>query len=215
MGEDVLDRNFKNNRMKNSNRQIILVMAFFIGGFAQTLSAQSTYSISNSKASDMKLSGTSSMHAWDMNASTFTSEAIFDFKNGDDQQLTGINSLNFSLPVSNLKSDKNALDKNAWKALKTNQHKNIDYHLISAKVSPAKDKQVLLKTSGNLTIAGVTREVQMDVYCIVNKDATITCSGSEKLNMTDYNVKPPSFMFGAMTTGDAVTLDFNVVYKNM
>jgi len=55
----------------------------------------------------------------------------------------------------------------------------------------------------------------MDVYCIVNKDATITCSGSEKLNMTDYNVKPPSFMFGAMTTGDAVTLDFNVVYKNM
>jgi len=71
-----------------------------------------------------------------------------------------------------------------------------------------------MKTSGNLTIAGVTREVEMDVYCIVNNDATITCSGSEKLNVTDYNVKPPSFMFGAMTTGDADALDFNVVYRN-
>jgi len=32
--------------------------------------------------------------------------------------------------------------------------------------------------------------------------------------MTDYNVKPPSFMFGAMKTGNTVTLDFTVVYKN-
>ncbi len=69
------------------------------------------------------------------------------------------------------------------------------------------------QTQGKLTIAGVTREIAMDVYCTVNKDATITCVGSDKLNMTDYQVKPPTFLLGAMTTGDAITLDFTVVYK--
>jgi hypothetical protein len=31
--------------------------------------------------------------------------------------------------------------------------------------------------------------------------------------MTDYNVEPPKFMFGAMSTGDAVELHFSVVYN--
>jgi hypothetical protein len=53
----------------------------------------------------------------------------------------------------------------------------------------------------------------MDVYCVMNKDSTITCTGSDKLKMSDYQVKPPTFMMGAMRTGDAITLDFTMVYK--
>ena len=30
--------------------------------------------------------------------------------------------------------------------------------------------------------------------------------------MSDYQMKPPSFMLGAMKTGDAITLDFVLVY---
>jgi hypothetical protein len=54
----------------------------------------------------------------------------------------------------------------------------------------------------------------MDVHCTVNSDKTITCTGSGKMNMTDYNVAPPTFMSGAMKTGDAITLAFTMVYKN-
>ena len=54
----------------------------------------------------------------------------------------------------------------------------------------------------------------MDVYCTVNKDESITCTGTNKMNMTDYNVKPPTFMAGAMKTGDAITLGlYNGVQK--
>jgi len=162
----------------------------------------------------MKLSGTSSFHDWDMNAHAFTGKAEFDFKNGDDQILIGLNSLTFSLPVTNLKSDKKGLDKNAYKALHTDKHKNIMYTLVTANVSQAKEHKFLIKTTGNLSISGVTREVAMDVYCVVNKDASINCSGTEGLKMSDYNVEPPSFMLGAMKTGDAITLDFTMVYTN-
>lgn len=176
--------------------------------------AQLNYTINASKANDMKLSGTSSLHDWDMTAHTFTGEAQFSFEKGNNKQLTSINSLSFSLPVKNLKSDNKGLDKNAYKALKTETHKNINYKLISAEVMPEKDSKFLIKTNGNLTIAGVTKEVLMDVYCIVNKDETISCSGSDKLKMSDFQVKPPSFMMGAMKTGNDITLDFTLVYKN-
>ena len=45
------------------------------------------------------------------------------------------------------------------------------------------------------------------------EDSTITCTGTYNLTMTDYGVEPPSFMFGAMKTGDALTFEYNVVYK--
>jgi polyisoprenoid-binding protein YceI len=75
-----------------------------------------------------------------------------------------------------------------------------------------KKEGYLFQSYGKLTIAGVTRDIKMDVHSIINPDGTVTCKGSYKLNMTDYNVEPPSFMFGAMTTGDALTLNFEVIY---
>jgi polyisoprenoid-binding protein YceI len=149
-----------------------------------------------------------------MSAHTFTGKADFDFKKGDDKILVGLNSLTFSLPVTNLKSDKKGLDKNAYKALNTDKHKSIMYKLVSAKVSPQKEHIFLIETTGNLTISGVTREMAMDVYCVVNKDASINCSGTESLKMSDYKVEPPSFMWGAMKTGDTITLGFTMVYTH-
>jgi polyisoprenoid-binding protein YceI len=196
--------------MKISIQQVWLIVIIFISGFNQHLYSQEVYKINESKDINMKLSGTSTLHKWTMNAKTFNGEASFGFTN---HLLSKISSLNFSLAVQDLKSGEKGLDKNAYKALKTNQYKDILYTLTSAKVTPEKDKRYLVTTTGKLSIAGVTNDVSMDVYCVVNQDNSITCTGSDKLKMTDYQVKPPSFMLGAMKTGDAITLDFTLVYK--
>ncbi len=193
------------------NILLLLVCTSFAG--SQVLCAQPNYKIENTKESDMKLSGTSTLHDWMMRTSTFASQAKFEFEVGNDDQLTALKSLTFSLAVRNLKSDSRALDKNAYKALKADHHTDITYQLISATVADSKEKSYLIKTQGNLQVAGVTKEVSIDVHCVVNKDASITCNGSNKLKMTDYQVKPPSFMLGAMKTGDALMLDFKLVYK--
>ena len=196
--------------MKNKFKHIPLIMAVFIIGISNMAHAQTLYKIVDSKDIDMKLSGTSTLHKWTMNAETFTGDAQFDLKGNS---ISAIKSLNFSLAVLDLKSGEKGLDKNAYKALKTGEYKDIVYKLLSATILPEKDHKYLIKTRGNLTIAGVTNEVTMDVYCVVNGDATITCNGSDKLKMTDYQVKPPTFMLGAMKTGDDITLDFTLVYK--
>jgi len=195
------------------NFKQVLVIAISILGFSSILHAQATYKINDSKDIDMKLSGTSTLHKWAMDAKNFSGQAQFGFNSGNASQLNSLKSLTFSLVVQDLKSGDKGLDKNAYKALKTGQYKDIDYKLSSATVSPGKGNKYLLKTKGDLTIAGVTKEVDMDVYCVVNPDATVTCTGSDKLVMTNYKVKPPTFMLGAMKTGDAITLNFTLVYK--
>lgn len=154
------------------------------------LYSQSVYKITDSKDIDMKLSGTSTLHNWAMNAQTFTGEAQFGFKSGSGDELTSLKSLSFNLNVTDLKSGEKGLDKNAYKALKTDQYKDILYKLGSATVMPVKDGKYLIKTKGKLSIAGVTKDVAMDVYAVINKDGSITCKGSDKLLMTDYQVKP-------------------------
>jgi len=44
----------------------------------------------------------------------------------------------------------------------------------------------------------------------VNADNTITVSGEKKLAMTDYEMKPPSFMMGTVKTGNDVVLKYNI-----
>jgi len=198
---------------KNRCAVTIFLMAISLYS-AHTLMAQSsTYTISSSKVNAMKLSGTSTLHDWEMNTGSFSGGAQFVVGDGEAQAIDALSALTFTLPVRNLESDKNGLDKNAYKALKANKYENIVYKLASAKVIPDKAGNHLVKTNGNLTVAGVMREVSMDVHCYINKDASIRCSGSEKLKMTDYGVEPPTFLLGAMTTGDAITLDFTLVFK--
>ena len=105
------------------------------------------------------------------------------------------------------------MDDNAYKALNSEEYKEIVFKLIYAKVSTTNNNKYLVKTVGNLIIAGVTQKVTMDVYCVINSNGTITSSGTYKLKMTDYNVKPPSFMLGVMKTGDDITLNFSMTYE--
>ena len=199
--------------MKKNIRQRTAAIAFFIIGAISSTQAQPTYKIQETKDIDMKLSGTSTLHNWVMNAQNTTGVAQFGFKGTGNAELNTLTSLTFSLLVTDLKSGEKGLDKNAYKALKADQYKNIDYKLTSAVIMPQSEGKYLIKTKGKLTIAGVTKETDMDVYAVVNKNGSITCTGSDKLNMTDYSIKPPKFMLGAMKTGDAITLNYTLLYQ--
>src|ERR1700710_2605369 len=106
---------------------------------AVSLSAQPVYKILATKDINMKLSGTSTLHNWVMNTQIFTGEAQFVFNADNGDQLKSIKSLSFNLIVTDLKSGEKGLDKNAYKALKTDQYKGILYKLTSATVMPEQD----------------------------------------------------------------------------
>lgn len=172
--------------------------------FAVETQAQTSYKITN--GSQIKVLGTSNLHDWNMTASTFTLEGIFKVR---DREVLDIKSLSFSLPVSNLKSKDDLMDTRAYKTLKAAEFNKISFKLNDAALMP----QHKLKATGSLTIGGVTNEVVIMSTYVVNSDDTITLKGSKAIKMSDHKIKVPSFMMGALKTGNDVTIEFILKLK--
>ena len=153
------------------------------------------------------INGTSTLHDWDMKSSKGTADVNFEFA-GD--KLTGISGLNFNMPAESLKSEHSMMDKNAYKALKTDDNKNISFVQTSATVSPIDATTYQLKLMGKLTIAGTTKVTDLVATAKYNAtDKSFVVSGTKKFKMSEFGVKPPTVMMGTIKTGDPLTVTFN------
>jgi polyisoprenoid-binding protein YceI len=86
--------------------------------------------------------------------------------------------------------------------------------MTSATVAPTQGNNYQIKAYGKLQIAGVTKDVMLLANAVQNSDKTINCSGTEKLKMSDYGIKPPTFMLGALKVADEVNINFNLKFKD-
>ena len=153
------------------------------------------------------ITGTSTLHDWEMKSNKGHVELSFGF--GSNGKLIGLSGLKFSMEAESLKSDKTMMDNNAYKALKTASAKNIVFVLSSSNISQQNETTYQIKATGKLTIAGTTRETDVVANVKYNpSDRSYTITGTKKLKMTDYNVKPPSFMLGTVKTGDEISISF-------
>jgi polyisoprenoid-binding protein YceI len=67
-----------------------------------------------------------------------------------------------------------------------------------------------LKAIGMLQIAGVEREVALDLKTQRN-ESSFTVKGEVELLMTDYGITPPKAMLGMLKTDPKVTVTFETV----
>jgi polyisoprenoid-binding protein YceI len=119
----------------------------------------------------------------------------------------------FSFPIHSLKSGESGMDSKAYGAMKAKTGGNIVFTASHSTIAPGAGNQFSVKSSGNLTIAGITKPVVLTAACNLAADGSITCTGTDKLLMTDYQIKPPTYMLGALKTGNALTIDFTMVVR--
>ena len=177
-----------------------LGLILFMGAFAQV-------KYTNRNNASLTVSGTSTLHDWDMKSAQGNCEATITLNAAG--ALTALNSLSFSTNTAELKSGKGAMDKNAYKALKTDKNPTITYVAATSTVSLISGTDYLVKTVGKLTIAGTTLDAEVSANCKVHPDKTVTVMGSKKLSMKEFGMVPPSFMMGTIKTGNDVTLKFD------
>jgi hypothetical protein len=180
---------------------LALVLMFTMGAFAQV-----KYSSKNGL--NLVVSGTSTLHDWDMKSSQGSFDASFTFNATG--AVTGITGLSFTTPASALKSGKDAMDKNAYKALKTDKNPNISFTASSATVTSVNATDFTVKAVGKLTIAGAPLDAEIVATGKLNADKTITVTGAKNISMKDFGMTPPSFMMGTIKTGNDVTLKFDL-----
>ena len=197
--------------MKNNIKQILILTMAGIIGFSSLLKAQTSYKLASNPDVSIKVLGSSNVHDWVMTSNTMDSQGEFTFEGA---ALSALHSFRFSLAFTSLKSEHTTMDNRTYKSVNAKKYPTISYKLTSAHVSTTEKNKYLVKTKGELTISGVTQPITMDVTALVNADNTITCTGSEKIKLTDYGIKPPSFMLGAMKVANDLTIQFNLIYKN-
>ena len=184
---------------------VILLLAF-----SGPLRAQDVYRAADP---DIKVSGTSNLHNWSMEVKDLSSSAKFTFGPATGNLPQSLTSFEFTIPVHNLKSGESSMDSRAYTAMKADKFATITYVSASSVIVPGQNGQFQIRSTGNLTIAGVTQSVVVTANCHANPDGSIACSGSQKVKMTDYQIKPPSFMLGALKTGDALTINFSLTLQ--
>jgi len=167
------------------------------------------YRLSQSHDVVMNLAGTTPVRNWCMTAHGLSGEAIMLVH---EDRLADITSLRFSLPVHNLKGDGDGMDRDCYTALKAEKYPTIDFELLSTAIESYANNSYLVRARGNLSVAGVTREVTLFMHGILDRNSTIRFTGSEELKMSDYHVERPSLLLGLIHAGDAMTLTYSLIF---
>ncbi|NME71140.1 YceI family protein [Flammeovirga aprica] len=179
---------------------LIFILSIFttFTAFAQS----KNYSKDNST---IKIEGTSSLHDWHCDVNDVTGNADVTV---DGDKVTAVNGLDLTFVVKGIKSGKGAMDKNIYSALKEKSNPTITFKSTSATI----DANGAVKAQGQLTIAGTTKDVTLVADASV-EGGKVKFEGKTTFNMSAYNVDPPTAMFGTITTGDEVTIDYSASFN--
>lgn len=188
----------------------LLIAAIICLAATQLVLAQSTYKLATGQDVYIKVLGTSNVHDWTMMSTVMDSKGEF---TGNGETITAVRAFSFQLAVKSLKSEHASMDSRMYKSVNEGKYPTISYKLTSATVTPGQKGKYLIASKGELTIAGVTQPISMDVTAMPNFNNSITISGAKKIQLTDYGIKPPSFMLGTMKVYNDLTIDFNLIYK--
>lgn len=198
--------------MKLNNQIKLLTLILINVAFINLVSIYETNAQSRFKTSDVTITikGTSTLHDWEMESETADSELLFN--NNEEGQPDDIENITFRMKKKTLKSDKSGLDKRAYNALNADRHPEIVFSSNGNGDLQKNGTEYRVNSTGDLTVAGVTRQVSIDAICINGDDTRLICSGTSKLKMSDFDIDPPVMMLGTLRTGDEIVIDYRIVY---
>ncbi len=157
--------------------------------------------------SKLWIEGTSNKSDWTVNATVLAGNVSL--KNPAAASGPGVEKVRLVVPSAKILSGKSTImDRLMHKTLQVEEHPEIVYELTSAEAGA---NALALLTHGRLTLAGVTKNVDVPVQGQQLADGKMRFTGSHTLLMTDYGMKPPTAMFGALHTGDEVVVHFDLV----
>jgi polyisoprenoid-binding protein YceI len=164
--------------------------------------------------SEVTIEGTSSMHAF--HCKTNKIMAYVDVDPGYTKDLTKvvrpIVSVKVNIVVRTLSCGNGQMDKNMYSTLDADKNPIIKYTMSGYDIldGSAKPAAFVAKTTGTLTISGQEKVISMRINAERLSDGKATAQGEQNVLMTDFGIKPPSFMFGTLKVGNEIKVKFNL-----
>jgi len=158
--------------------------------------------------STLSLKGDSTLHPYTSTATVVQVEGEFTPAGTLAQAVASGQMMKFevTIPVKGLKSGESGLDKRLYKALNSDRFPDIHFSLSKYAVVPSPSA---IKADGVLSIAGKEKPVELNAALSFSGNR-MEIQGNYKLLMTDYGIKPPTLMLGAIKVGAPVTIYFDL-----
>ena len=182
--------------------QLVLIAALITALKPGLLHAQKM----NVRHYDVVVIGTSNLHDWESKVEQIECTAAFILLNNT---LSDVKDVVVKIPVKSIRSTKgNIMDNKTWNAFHYEKYPLITFVATDRKINASQNS---IKVTGDLTMAGVTKQVEFTVNYKVLPDGDLQVSGSKKLRMTEFKMEPPTAMMGTIKVGDEITIAFQIV----
>ncbi|NGP77503.1 YceI family protein [Balneolaceae bacterium YR4-1] len=165
--------------------------------------------------SSIVITGTSTIHDWEADVEEMSTEiSLAPQMMTQDSMANPVQSFSLTVPVESIESGKGGMNRKIYGALKEDKHPNIMFNFSSATLADTVQTpdSFKLNVTGNLNIAGKVQEVTFPVTGTKVGENGYRFEGSYGLNMKDYDVDPPSAVFGTIKSGEEVEITFNVMF---
>jgi polyisoprenoid-binding protein YceI len=122
----------------------------------------------------------------------------------------GVKTTTVTVSVRGIECGDGTMNKHLQKALKEKEFPEVrfqteQYHLDGNGIE--------VKAAGDLTIAGVKKPVELAAKLTPLAQGGVQVVGKVDIRMLDYNVKPPSLLFGTLKVANEVSVKFDTAIK--
>jgi hypothetical protein len=123
-----------------------------------------------------------------------------------------------AVPVASLHSQSTDMMRDVRRALRAETFPNIHYEFleieeIRIKPTDRQETEVEMLSKGVLSIGGRNRIVSLNVVARRTESGTIHLRGITEIRMSDFNVEPPTRLFGLIRASDDVEIEFELYVK--
>lgn len=193
------------------SRQSGLVAVFLLVGVGSSFAQDR---IMFGAESSLIIEGTSNQSDWSVTADSLKGWMELSI---DTDGVPSIHGVELSVTVEEMSGGRGPImDRLMLRSLKATEHKEIIYEFLGAdptQVYAAAPDSFSVVTRGILTIAGETREIEMVVGVRQSGTGALVFGGSHAMKMSEFEMEPPTAMFGALRTKDDIVIHFEMVVE--
>jgi polyisoprenoid-binding protein YceI len=193
------------------------LLALIVAGFVVTTAAWTRYEeqLALQPQSKLWVEGNSTIRSFSCQASEVQATVTASGESAVTRLMTGdkaVQTVSVIVPSEKLDCGNGTMNEHMRKAIKASDNPTIAFKVTGYDL--AKEANGVSGTlTGTLSLGGQTKTISVPATGVMS-EGTLRVTGAYELAMSDYNLTPPSLMFGRIKVRDKVTVKFDLLLKS-
>jgi hypothetical protein len=192
-----------------------LAMLFLIST-SVTTNTVSQYSYTIQEQSWISIAGSSNVNSFECFSNSNFTKGIIYVNTTENGNAIAFSEAQMALEIESFDCKNPILNKDMYKALGAHKNPNILIELLDAEFMHSEVQNPHsgdINVSATITINGNCQTMNFPIQWVRISGTDIRFVGSQNINMTDFDIKPPSPAFGLVKVNDLITINFHLIVQ--